>query len=311
MSGASVFDLNILTPTVPPSGVIDSKVQTVVTPNTKGAIETESFLQFAISADNNLQQQNTLLPGNEQHLVLSGPESVTTVGNLTTYVAGSVQPGVSQPLALQFAVGKDWQYLIQGVNLSTKANQTGVKMVFWDQQMSTNADLVKVSYFLPTSTQDNNTGQEMTFGQKTLIQMGDRNLLRNSTETKITVGNTSMTVQGTETTTVHGKTNDSSYAGRSSTVTAGGTDVAIILGLKSIYIEAFYGVYNPLANTMIFHLYFGGLQLIGTAASLLNNGVAQTLLRARVAQLTTLIGRAGTGVINFFACGNCLGTPRI
>jgi hypothetical protein len=306
MSSAPVFNFNAITSTTSTPDSSDSTVQSLMTANTKGAINSTSFLQFTNTTGNNLQQgSNVLPPGAQQVLTVVGNRSINIDGNQTIYIKGDASHN-----AFALAVGKDRQSLVQGVNYKTKANQTGLKEELWDTETTTNEDQVRVSYFLPSASTQNSENTRFTFENETLIQWGNRTLQRWSTDTREVVGTVSQITEGNELQTIHGNLHETNYAGVSVEAIDGGFDLHLVVGLKTLYQEGLNWVMNLLGAGLLLHLYVGVFQVIGTAASLLKGTIVQNKIRNVTAQVKVVAMRVGTGAMNILD-GALSGIPRI
>lgn len=309
---ASVFDQDELTRTMATAPSNESRVMLLKTARTAGAIATPSYLQYEnVQANNLLVGANMLLPGTEQILVLSGDEAAYSFGNLNVFIQGSAPPDttVTEPDAYMLTVGKDRQTMIQGLDMTTKANRTGFKQEFWDTETSTNVDQVKASYFVVTSTVQNDEIDRFTFGAETLIQWGDRTLDRWSTEARTTVGHTTGTIVGNTQATNHGSLHENNYAGVSLEAVNGGTDFHFSLGLKSMYQEGFSWTTN-IGTSLTMHLENFIMQGIGTGAAVMDVEAVQTQLNSGIASVKAHGVRVGTGLLNLLT-GVLGGTPRV
>jgi hypothetical protein len=304
MSSAPVFNLNDVIPTLYSPVSLDSQVSTLVTSATQVAkIDSATFLAF--TGGGNLQDEtNVLLPGAEQTLLRTGNRSVNVDGNLSIYLKGDASQN-----AFSLAVGTDRESLAQGVNLATQANQTGVKEEYWAPQITTNVDQVKVSYFLPTSAAQNSDNIRFTFDNEDLIQWGNRTLQRWSTETRVVVGAASGVTEGNEHETIHGNIVESNYAGYNVESVNGGIDVHMVVGLKALYQEGLTWTING-GSALLLHTYYGVLQVIGTAASLLKGAIVQSKVRSVTLQVKAAAMRIGSGRLNVLI-GALSGNPRI
>ena len=315
---ASVFDQNVLTPTAVDSPDTESRVMLLKTANAVGEIASPAFLQYAnVQGNHLLSPADVLQPGAEQILILSGDEAEYTFGNLSLFLrgntdlsaAGNQTTAPTQPDAYQLTVGQNRQTLIQGVDMATKANQTGFKQEYWDTETSTNMDQVKVSYFVVTSTVQNYEGMRFTFGLETLIQWGNRTLTRWSTESRTTVGHAVGTIVGNTTATNHGSLHENNYAGVSVEAVNGGTDFHFALGFKSLYQEGFMWTTNVGAS-MTLHGENFIVQGIGIGAGLMNSKTVQSQLDNAIASVKAHGVRIGSGVANILT-GALTGTPRV
>ena len=305
MSSAPVFNFNAVTSTASAPDSSDCTVQSLMTANTKGVINSPSFLQFTNTTGNNLQQgTNVLQPGAQQVLVVVGNRSINIDGNQMIYIKGDASHD-----AFALAVGKDRESLVQGVNYKTKANQTGLKEELWDTETTTNAGQVKVSYFIPSSSTQNSEATRYAFENEVLIQWGNRTLQRWSTDIREVVGTASAVTEGSEFQTIHGNLQESTYAGVSVESVQGGTDIHLVVGAKTLYAEGLTWTIS-VGAVFLFHLYYGIFQVIGMAASVLEGAIVQTKIRSVTAQVKAVAMRVGAGAINILS-GALSGIPRI